>query len=114
MELVATRATSAPSSGLERAICVRACTCAQAWSQARASLSLPVRGLLRERRCWAEAPIKIARMTLTIKLDGNWISFQLANNTPPLSVTGSVIAPSARMVAGSTHNGQRQRAHPRQ
>ena len=47
--------------------------------------------------CWAEAPIKIARVTLTIKLDGNWSSFQLANNTPPLSVTGSVIAPSARM-----------------
>ena len=47
--------------------------------------------------CWAEAPIKIARMTLTIKLDRNWSSFQLANNTPPLSVTGSVIAPSARM-----------------
>ena len=48
-------------------------------------------------RHWAEARIKIARMTLTIKLDGNWSSFQLANNTPPLSVTGSVIAPSARM-----------------
>ena len=46
----------------------------------------------------AEAPIKIARMTLTIKLDRNWSSFQLANNTPPLSVTGSVIAPSARIV----------------
>ena len=46
---------------------------------------------------WAEAPVKIARMTLTIKLDGNWSSFQLANNTPPLSVTGSVIAPSARI-----------------
>jgi hypothetical protein len=46
---------------------------------------------------WAEAPIKIARMTLTIKLDRNWSSFQLANNTPPLSVTGSVIAPSARI-----------------
>ena len=27
---------------------------------------------------WAEAPIKIARMTLTIKLDGNWSSFQRA------------------------------------
>ena len=39
-------------------------------------------------------------MTLTIKLDGNWSSFQLANNTPPLSVTGSVIAPSARMSPG--------------
>ena len=46
---------------------------------------------------WAEARIKIARMTLTIKLDGNWSSFQLANSTPPLSVTGSAIAPSARM-----------------
>ena len=51
---------------------------------------------------WAEAPIKIARMTLTIKLDGNWSSFQLANNTPPLSVTGSVIAPSARMLLADT------------
>ena len=46
---------------------------------------------------WAEAPIKIARMTLTIKLDGNWNSFQLANSAPPLSVTDSAIAPSARM-----------------
>ena len=46
---------------------------------------------------WAEAHIKIARMTLTIKLDGNWSSFQLANSAPPLSVTGSAIAPSARM-----------------
>ena len=25
------------------------------------------------RHCWAEAPIKTARMTLTIKLDGNWV-----------------------------------------
>ena len=48
--------------------------------------------------CWAEARIKIARMTLTIKLDGNWSSFQLANSAPPLSVTDSAIAPSARMV----------------
>jgi hypothetical protein len=47
--------------------------------------------------CWAEAPEKIARMTLTIKLDGNWSSFQLANSAPPLSVTDSAIAPSARM-----------------
>jgi len=37
-------------------------------------------------------------MTLTIKLDGNWNSFQLANSAPPLSVTDSAIAPSARMV----------------
>ena len=51
-----------------------------------------------ENVCWAEAHIKITRMTLTIKLDRNWSSFQLANSTPPLSVTGSAIAPSARMV----------------
>ena len=47
---------------------------------------------------WAEAPVKIARMTLTIKLDRNWSSFQLANSAPPLSVTDSAIAPSARML----------------
>ena len=47
--------------------------------------------------CWAEAPLKIARMTLTIKRDGNWSSVQLANSAPPLSVTDSTIAPSARM-----------------
>ena len=47
--------------------------------------------------CWAEARIKIARMTLTVKLDRNWSSFQLASSAPPLSVTGSAIAPSARM-----------------
>ena len=52
------------------------------------------------RFCWAEAPIKIAIMTLTIKLDGNWSSFQLANSAPPLSVTDSAIAPSARMLLG--------------
>ena len=48
--------------------------------------------------CWAEARVKIARMTLTIKLDGNWSSFQLANCAPPLGVTDSAIAPSARML----------------
>ena len=47
---------------------------------------------------WAEARVKIARMTLTIKLDGNWSSFQLANSAPPLSITDSAIAPSARMI----------------
>ena len=46
---------------------------------------------------WAEARVKIARMTLTIKLDRNWRSFQLANSAPPLSVTDSAIAPSARI-----------------
>ena len=49
------------------------------------------------RLSWAEARVKIARMTSTIKLDGNWSSFQLANSAPPLSVTDSAIAPSARM-----------------
>ena len=48
---------------------------------------------------WAEAPVKIARMTLTIKLDRNWSSFQLANSAPPLSVTDSAIAPSAMMAS---------------
>ena len=38
-------------------------------------------------------------MSLTIKLDGNWNSFQIANSAPPLSVTDSAIAPSARMRA---------------
>ena len=47
---------------------------------------------------WAEARVKIARMTLTIKLDGNWSSFQLANSAPPLSVTDSALAPSARVM----------------
>ena len=60
---------------------------------------------------WAEAPIKIARMTLTIKLDGNWSSFQLANNTPPLSVTGSVIAPSARMAVPPTRHTHHKKRH---
>ena len=46
---------------------------------------------------WTEARLKIARMTLTIKRDGNWSSFQLANSALPLSVTSSAIAPSARM-----------------
>ena len=54
---------------------------------------------------WAEAHIKIARMTLTIKLDGNWSSFQLANSAPPLSVTDSAIAPSARMLQYGRRSG---------
>ena len=57
-----------------------------------------IRGHASQDDCsWAEARIKIARMTLTIKLDRNWRSFQLANSAPPLSVTDSAIAPSARM-----------------
>ena len=56
-------------------------------------------------RRWAEARIKITRMTLTIKLDRNWSSFQLANSAPPLSVTGSAIAPSARIISGAIRVG---------
>ena len=40
-------------------------------------------------------------MTLTIKLDWNWNSFQLANSAPPLSVTDSALAPAARMQDGT-------------
>ena len=70
--------------------------CEQNWLRCRPLLLQAARCC---NTCWAEAPVKIARMTLTAKLDGNWSSFQLANNTPPLSVTGSVIAPSARILA---------------
>ena len=35
--------------------------------------------------------------------NGNWSSFQLANRAPPLGVTGSPIAPSARMLVMKTH-----------
>ena len=45
-------------------------------------------------------------MTLTIKLDGNWNSFQVANSAPPLSATDSAMPLSARMRAKrqkSTH-----------
>ena len=34
---------------------------------------------------WAEARVKIARLTLRIKLDGSWSRFQLASSAPPLS-----------------------------
>ena len=57
--------------------------------------------LLRSRRAcpphWANARIKIVSMLLTIKLNRNWNSFQLANSAPPLNVTDSAIAPSARI-----------------
>ena len=67
-----------------------------AWRRAQTSLQNIVQATALAER-WAEAPVKIARMTLTIKLDRNWSSFQLANSAPPLSVTDSAIAPSARM-----------------
>ena len=53
------------------------------------------------------SPRKIARMTLTVKLDWNWSSFQLANSAPPLSVTDSAIAPSARIQCPSQSPGAR-------
>ena len=37
------------------------------------------------------------RLSCGTEENGNWSSFQLANSAPPLSVTGSAIAPSARM-----------------
>jgi len=46
---------------------------------------------------WTDAHIQIARMTSTIKLDKHWVRFQLAHSAPPLSVTESAIAPSARI-----------------
>ena len=63
----------------------------------RQNLDNPVHKIRQPR--WAEARIKITRMTLTIKRDRNWSSFQLANSAPPLSVTDSAIAPSARMAS---------------
>ena len=61
-----------------------------------AAASVPI-GICVAATCWAEARVQFTRMTLTIKLDRNWSSFQLANSAPPLSVTGSAIAPSARI-----------------
>ena len=46
---------------------------------------------------WDIAHQKIARMTLTVRLDWNWSSFQLAISASPLGVTASANAPSARM-----------------
>ena len=53
-------------------------------------------------------------MTLTIKLDRNWRSFQLANSAPPLSVTDSAIAPSARMSRTPRHTQQPHQHTPEQ
>ena len=46
--------------------------------------------------------LKIASTACRHDENGNWSSFQLANSTPPLSVTGSAIAPSARIHLGAT------------
>ena len=60
------------------------CTCPRRQSMLGSGIPLA-------RLSWAEARVKIARMTLTIKLDGNWSSFQLANSAPPLSVTVALL-----------------------
>ena len=60
------------------------CTCPRRQSMLGGGIPLA-------RLSWAEARVKIARMTLTIKLDGNWSSFQLANSAPPLSVTVALL-----------------------
>ena len=56
--------------------------------------------------CWAEARIKTARMTLTIKLDKIWNSCQIANSAPPLSVTDRAITPSAKIRANFVREAQ--------
>ena len=60
------------------------CTCPRRQSMLGSGIPLA-------RLSWAEARVKIARMTLTIKLDGNWSSFQLANSAPPLSITVALL-----------------------
>ena len=57
------------------------------------------------------SPPKNCKNDLTIKLDGNWSSFQLAISAPPLSVTGSAIAPSARITASHAQLGQQNQLH---
>ena len=46
---------------------------------------------------WAEAHIKNARATLTIKICGNWNGFQFANSAHPLSVIDRATSSSARV-----------------
>ena len=81
------------------------CTCPR--RQSTLGIDIPL-----TRRSWAEARVKIARMTLTIKLDRNWSSFQLANSAPPLSVTDSAIASSARMCSFSSCSPRSYPTHP--
>ena len=78
------------SAAVSLAAACHTCTCPRRQSTLGSGIPLT-------RLSWAEARVKIARMTLTIKLDRNWSSFQLANSAPPLSVTDSAIAPSARI-----------------
>ena len=54
-------------------------------------------GLLASEVVGRKGPLKIVSTAGGSDENWNWSSFQLANSTPPLSVTGSAIAPSARM-----------------
>ena len=65
-------------------------------------------GIPLARLSWAEARVKIARMTLTIKLDGNWSSFQLANSAPPLSVTVALLPLRKDFLSAVAHLGPTQ------
>ena len=68
--------------------------CTRAGSGAVCAASVAIRGDS-YRSAWR--PLKIASTADGSDENGNWSSFQLANSAPPLSVTGSAIAPSARM-----------------
>ena len=89
--------SAAGSSSKKAPSCVRPCACCRAPRDTQHTRHLVLGELRWLSFRWAEALLKIARMTLTIKRDGNWSSFQLANSALPLSVTSSAIAPSARM-----------------
>ena len=91
--------SAAGSSSKKAPSCVRPCACCRAPRDTQHTRHLVLGELRWLSFRWAEALLKIARMTLTIKRDGNWSSFQLANSALPLSVTSSAIAPSARMRA---------------
>ena len=51
-------------------------------------------------------PLKIVSAAGGSDENWNWSSFQLANSTPPLNVTGSAIAPSARMPQSTEMEGR--------
>ena len=89
--------SAAGSSSKKAPSCVRPCACCRAPRDTQHTRHLVLGELRWLSFRWAEALLKIARMTLTIKRDGNWSSFQLANSALPLSVTSSAIAPSARI-----------------
>ena len=47
---------------------------------AHASAAGPTSTQRHQRQCWAKAPMKLARMNLTIKLDGNWQRFSISKH----------------------------------